>query len=127
MGQKNLHDYLSSITADNNAGEYYLTDLVRLIDKGGGHVGYELAPEEECLGVNSQADLAQAEKIFQDRVRSHMLASGVRMPDPSSVFFSHGYAGRTWRGDRTICHHPPKGYHCPRCNHQIIQLFGKGR
>lgn len=89
MGQKNLHDYLSSITADNNAGEYYLTDLVRLIDKGGGHVGYELAPEEECLGVNSQADLAQAEKIFQDRVRSHMLASGVRMPDPSSVFFSH--------------------------------------
>ena len=40
-------------------------------------------------GVNSRAELAEAERKFQDRVRARLLADGVTMTAPETVFFAH--------------------------------------
>ena len=40
------------------------------------------------MGVNSKIQLAQAEKIFQNKVRNKMMKNGVTLIDPESVYFS---------------------------------------
>src|SRR5690606_19672805 len=45
--------------------------------------------EQDVLGVNSQAELAGVERIFQQGVRARMMTEGVTMPAPETVFFSH--------------------------------------
>jgi bifunctional UDP-N-acetylglucosamine pyrophosphorylase/glucosamine-1-phosphate N-acetyltransferase len=69
--------------------EYYLTDVIELIQKEGGQVGYTTFSQEECQGVNTQEDLARLEEIMQNRKRREMLSQGVRMQAPHTVFFSH--------------------------------------
>ncbi|MGI9462212.1 MAG: bifunctional UDP-N-acetylglucosamine diphosphorylase/glucosamine-1-phosphate N-acetyltransferase GlmU [Alphaproteobacteria bacterium] len=89
LGDKNLYELLTTINADNQAGEYYLTDLVKIVSSMGLKTTYQITNEEECLGINNQNDLANATKILQDRWRQNFMAHGVHLPDPSSVFFSH--------------------------------------
>ena len=43
----------------------------------------------ETMGVNSRAHLAEAEAAFQARARAELMADGVTMVDPSSVWLSH--------------------------------------
>jgi len=45
--------------------------------------------EAEVLGVNSLAELAEAEAAFQDRMRLAAMASGATLVDPQTVYFSH--------------------------------------
>jgi bifunctional UDP-N-acetylglucosamine pyrophosphorylase/glucosamine-1-phosphate N-acetyltransferase len=39
--------------------------------------------------VNSQVELAQVERVFQVSVREQMMAAGVTLPAPETVYFSH--------------------------------------
>ncbi|MFZ1991833.1 MAG: bifunctional UDP-N-acetylglucosamine diphosphorylase/glucosamine-1-phosphate N-acetyltransferase GlmU [Alphaproteobacteria bacterium] len=74
---------------DNNAQrEYYLTDIVE-IGRGMGlkTMAVEGDPEE-VLGINSRAELAGAEAIFQRHARAAALEGGVTMIDPNTVYFS---------------------------------------
>ncbi len=89
LGDKNLLDMLSTIEPNNKAGEYYLTDLARILSKAGMKVTHQLTSEQECLGINSQSDLAVANGILQNTWREHFMSQGVHLPDPSSVFFSY--------------------------------------
>jgi bifunctional UDP-N-acetylglucosamine pyrophosphorylase/glucosamine-1-phosphate N-acetyltransferase len=69
-------------------GEYYLTDAVGLaVARGWPCVAIE-GPAEEGLGVNSQAQLAEAAQIVQRRLRERALAEGVIMPAPETVFLA---------------------------------------
>lgn len=75
---------------DNNAqNEFYLGDLVIHANAAGADIGYAVAPADDVLGVNSQAQRADAEKIYQNRMRRQMLDQGVMMLDPDSVHFSY--------------------------------------
>ena len=47
------------------------------------------ADADEVLGVNSRADLAEAEAAFQARKRTAMMAAGVTLVAPDTVFFAH--------------------------------------
>ena len=68
-------------------GEYFLTDLVAPT-VAAGHTVYAVQPTDpdEILGVNTQAQLADVNKIALDRIRTRLLDSGVRMLDPSTVY-----------------------------------------
>lgn len=68
-------------------GEYYLTDLVAPL-VASGQVVTAVHPEDddEILGVNTQAQLAQVNRIAMQRIRDTLLDSGVRMLDPDSVY-----------------------------------------
>lgn len=80
--------WLSEVTNDNAAGEYYLTDVVALAAAGGRCVAVE-APEAELAGINSRAELAAAEARLQAQWRTAALDAGVTLLAPETVFFSH--------------------------------------
>lgn len=86
---KKLGHYLQQLTPNNQAGEYYLTELVSLLHAAGAHLTYVVGSESECLGVNTQQDLAVAESVMQQRLRQHWLSRGVTLLNPDSVFFSY--------------------------------------
>ncbi|MFN3846539.1 MAG: bifunctional UDP-N-acetylglucosamine diphosphorylase/glucosamine-1-phosphate N-acetyltransferase GlmU [Paracoccaceae bacterium] len=72
----------------NAAGEYYLTDIPELARKHGLSAGVVICPEAETLGVNTRAQLAEAEAAFQSRARSEALDNGVTLTAPDTVFFA---------------------------------------
>jgi bifunctional UDP-N-acetylglucosamine pyrophosphorylase/glucosamine-1-phosphate N-acetyltransferase len=80
--------WLNDVGNNNAKGEYYLTDIVAIARAGDINVAALDAPYEECLGVNSRAELAQAEALFQARMRAAALDAGVGMQAPETVFFS---------------------------------------
>ncbi|MEQ8388441.1 MAG: bifunctional UDP-N-acetylglucosamine diphosphorylase/glucosamine-1-phosphate N-acetyltransferase GlmU [Alphaproteobacteria bacterium] len=84
-----LFDYLAKLSDDNAKGEYYLTDLVAIARAAGRTCRVVMAEDpEELLGVNSRADLALVESVWQWRRRGECLSDGVTLTDPASVFFS---------------------------------------
>jgi bifunctional UDP-N-acetylglucosamine pyrophosphorylase/glucosamine-1-phosphate N-acetyltransferase len=82
-------DLLSQIGNKNRAGEYYLTDAVEVARALGHRVVFELMSEDEVRGVNTRAQLAEAEAILQDRLRQHAMEGGATLIAPATVTFSH--------------------------------------
>jgi bifunctional UDP-N-acetylglucosamine pyrophosphorylase/glucosamine-1-phosphate N-acetyltransferase len=85
---KVLFDLVSALQPNNAAGEYYLTDIVELARARGLSAGVVLCPEAETLGVNTRAQLAEAEQAFQTRARCEALENGVTLTAPETVFFA---------------------------------------
>jgi bifunctional UDP-N-acetylglucosamine pyrophosphorylase/glucosamine-1-phosphate N-acetyltransferase len=81
-----LADALERIGDENDQGEQYLTDVVGVLVGDGHLVGAFAADEEEGLGVNSQAQLAEAAAVLRRRINSALLEAGVWMLDPSRVY-----------------------------------------
>lgn len=79
---------VASVGNDNAAGEYYLTDIAALARAEGLRVEVVTCDEAETLGVNSRADLAQAEAVFQARARDRAMEDGVTLDAPETVHFS---------------------------------------
>jgi bifunctional UDP-N-acetylglucosamine pyrophosphorylase/glucosamine-1-phosphate N-acetyltransferase len=67
-------------------GEYYLTDCVALARAEGARVVAVEAPEAELRGVNSRAELADAEATVQDWLRRAAMDGGATLQAPGTVF-----------------------------------------
>jgi len=83
-----LADLVAAIGNSNAAGEYYLTDIVEIARKRGLSAGVVICDEAETLGVNTRAQLAEAEAAFQTRARAEALDNGVTLTAPETVFFA---------------------------------------
>jgi bifunctional UDP-N-acetylglucosamine pyrophosphorylase/glucosamine-1-phosphate N-acetyltransferase len=84
-----LFALLDAVGNDNANGEYYLTDIVQLArDRGLRCAVVEAADPVEVMGVNSRAQLAEAEAAMQARLRDRAMAGGVTMTDPETVWLS---------------------------------------
>lgn len=83
-----MFDLITKVGNDNASGEYYLTDLVALARKDGKSVTAVSCDESETLGINSRADLAQADAVFQARARAELLDLGVTLMAPETVYLS---------------------------------------
>jgi bifunctional UDP-N-acetylglucosamine pyrophosphorylase/glucosamine-1-phosphate N-acetyltransferase len=81
-------DLLRGIGNDNGKGELYLTDVVAVARARGFEAAVVEAGEDEVMGINSRAELARAEAIWQRRRRGHAMDEGVTLVDPDTVFFS---------------------------------------
>lgn len=81
-----LFTLLDRIGNDNAAGEYYLPDIVML--PGGASAVIE-AEAWEVAGVNSRAELAGAEALWQAQRRAEVMRDGVTLIAPETIFFSH--------------------------------------
>lgn len=75
-----------SLSNDNAAGEYYITDLIAAYRAAGLPVRASDTPLEEYAGPNDRAQLAQAERVLRDRIRRRWLLEGVTMHAPETVF-----------------------------------------
>ncbi len=85
---KALFGLLDRVGNDNAKGEYYLTDIVALARGDGRNCVVVEGDEEELLGVDDRIDLALAEMIMQDRLRTRAMQNGATLRDPGSIFFS---------------------------------------
>ena len=83
-----LFELLAEVKADNAKGEYYLTDVVGLAVGRGLSSVATFAPESSVMGVNSQAELAVAEAAFQHHRRCVLMAEGVSMSAPETVYLA---------------------------------------
>ncbi len=83
-----LAAWLREIRPDNSRGEYYLTDLVRLAVRDGAGVVAVEADESELRGINSRAELADAEAVVQRRLRAAAMEAGATLQAPDTVFLS---------------------------------------
>jgi len=83
-----LFELVSEIGNANASGEYYLPDIVEIARRRGLSAGVVTCREEETLGVNTRAQLAEAEAQFQARARSEALENGVTLTAPETVFFA---------------------------------------
>lgn len=84
-----FRDVIAKVGDDNAQNEFYLTDTVEIANAEGYAVGYAVAPWQDVLGVNSQAQRAEAEALYQTRLRQKMMAGGVMLVDPETVYFSY--------------------------------------
>ncbi|MCB1459797.1 MAG: bifunctional UDP-N-acetylglucosamine diphosphorylase/glucosamine-1-phosphate N-acetyltransferase GlmU [Nitratireductor sp.] len=89
---RNAAEMLDAIGNANSKGEYYLTDLVEVARERKLKVVAMEAGEDEILGVNNRAELARAEAIWQVRRRSELMADGVSMRAPETVFLNEDTA-----------------------------------
>jgi bifunctional UDP-N-acetylglucosamine pyrophosphorylase/glucosamine-1-phosphate N-acetyltransferase len=83
-----IFELVRELGNDNDAGEYYITDLVNLYHKRGRTVQAVLEPGELALqvGVNDREQLAYAERLLRDRIRRDWLLAGVTMIAPEQTF-----------------------------------------
>jgi bifunctional UDP-N-acetylglucosamine pyrophosphorylase/glucosamine-1-phosphate N-acetyltransferase len=80
---------LDEIEDDNEQGEFYLTDVVEVAHRRGLKVAAVEVAADEARGVNDRAQLAEAERLFQTRRRAELMAAGVTLIAPETVFFSY--------------------------------------
>jgi bifunctional UDP-N-acetylglucosamine pyrophosphorylase/glucosamine-1-phosphate N-acetyltransferase len=82
-----LFDWVGRLASENEQGEYYLTDIVEMALGDGSRV--ETASVEdwsEAIGVNTRADLAQAEKVLRRRLVDRWMHEGVTFTDPDHAY-----------------------------------------
>ncbi|MCH9844920.1 MAG: bifunctional UDP-N-acetylglucosamine diphosphorylase/glucosamine-1-phosphate N-acetyltransferase GlmU [Alphaproteobacteria bacterium] len=84
-----INQWLDGLSNQNASGEYYLTDLVAAAAEDGAKIPLIIADEAQVMGVNSLAELAIAEQYWQQQKRKTLMAQGVMMQAPETVFFSH--------------------------------------
>ena len=84
-----LFDLIAGLSNDNASGEYYLTEVAELANQRGLSVTAIKCDEAETLGVDSRTDLANADAIFQSRARAALLADGVTLAAPDTVYLSY--------------------------------------
>jgi bifunctional UDP-N-acetylglucosamine pyrophosphorylase/glucosamine-1-phosphate N-acetyltransferase len=83
-----LFALLARVTNNNAAGEYYLPDIVGLAIADGRRCTVIETDADEVAGANSRAELADLEAIFQRRRRAELMAAGVSMQAPDTVFLA---------------------------------------
>ena len=83
-----LFDLIDAVGNDNASGEYYLTDIVEIARGRGLSATVVRCDEAETLGINSRAELANAEAAFQASRRAALMADGVTMHAPDTVFLA---------------------------------------
>jgi bifunctional UDP-N-acetylglucosamine pyrophosphorylase/glucosamine-1-phosphate N-acetyltransferase len=77
---------LSELQPNPVTGEYYLTDVVEVLNRDGHTVaGFEHTDATELLGINTRAELALGDGIFRQRKTLELMLAGVTIRRPETV------------------------------------------
>ncbi|MDR3231044.1 MAG: bifunctional UDP-N-acetylglucosamine diphosphorylase/glucosamine-1-phosphate N-acetyltransferase GlmU [Synergistaceae bacterium] len=87
---KGLSRVIDELRNDNAQGEYYLPDVVSLMNDAGMVVRATAVDGREMLGVNTQAELAAMAMRVRDSLIHDWMSRGVRVMDPSAVWIGPG-------------------------------------
>ncbi|ETX14506.1 N-acetylglucosamine-1-phosphate uridyltransferase [Roseivivax halodurans JCM 10272] len=85
---RTLFRLIGEVGNENASGEYYLPDVVALGASQGLSATAVACDEAETQGINSRPELARAEAAFQIRARAQLMADGVTLQAPETVFLS---------------------------------------
>lgn len=86
---KHLLSLLDKVKDNNANKEYYLTDIVAIGAADGLDIRAIEVPAGNVVGINTRAELAEAEALWQNRKRQAMMLAGVTLQAPESVFFAY--------------------------------------
>lgn len=86
---EDLFALLDRVTNDNVQGEYYLVDIVNVANADGQMCAAVVTDDsDEVAGINSRAELAEAEGRWQQRRRKRAMDEGASLIAPETVWFS---------------------------------------
>jgi bifunctional UDP-N-acetylglucosamine pyrophosphorylase / glucosamine-1-phosphate N-acetyltransferase len=99
---KKLLEALSKVGNENAQGEYYLTDVPRILREQGDNIAILLCDDpKEVQGVNDRRQLAEMETTMRHgTIEKLMIESGVTFIDPNTTYIS----GRAKVGRDTVIH-----------------------
>src|SRR5712664_2300139 len=92
-------EVIEKIGNANSRREYYLSDAVGVVRQLGLEAVVIETSEDEVRGINTKAQLAEAEHVMQTRLRKAALEAGVTMVAPETVYLA---ADTTFGNDVTI-------------------------
>ncbi len=82
-----LRDGLASLRPDNAQGELYITDIVGFaVERGLRVEAVEIEDPDECMGINTRNELADATGFLRRRIAQQLMQEGVTFIDPESVY-----------------------------------------
>jgi bifunctional UDP-N-acetylglucosamine pyrophosphorylase/glucosamine-1-phosphate N-acetyltransferase len=82
-----LADAIKRVPSANAQGQEYLTDVVGILREDGHPVGTLVADDPtEIQGVNDRVQLAQARRVYNDRLLEHWMRAGVTIVDPATTW-----------------------------------------
>ena len=73
-----LKEYVHKLEQNNNAHEFYITDLVRIASENDYHVQMFIAPFDSIRGINTLKELWAAEHIKRSEIIDYWMSKGVR-------------------------------------------------
>ncbi|WP_445478970.1 bifunctional UDP-N-acetylglucosamine diphosphorylase/glucosamine-1-phosphate N-acetyltransferase GlmU [Lysinibacillus irui] len=86
---KLLFETLKLVKNDNAQGEFYLPDVIEILQKQGDIVeAYVTDNFEETLGVNDRVALSQAETLMRARINEKHMRNGVTIIHPETTYIS---------------------------------------
>ena len=81
-----LRRWLERLDNKNAQNEYYLTDIVKFaVADGVAVVAHQITDAAQVAGVNSPVQLAELERVYQQRLAVGLMEQGVRLADPSRL------------------------------------------
>ena len=79
-----LRRWLARLDNQNAQSEYYLTDIVKFaVADGVAVVAHQITDAAQVAGVNSPVQLAELERVYQQRLAVSLMEQGVRLADPA--------------------------------------------
>jgi bifunctional UDP-N-acetylglucosamine pyrophosphorylase / glucosamine-1-phosphate N-acetyltransferase len=81
-------ELIAALDRSNAKREFYLTGVVEIATDIGLRCAAIDLPSEELLGINTRAELAEAEALMQRRLRREAMEGGVTLVAPETVFLS---------------------------------------
>lgn len=78
---------LSKIDTNNSQGEYYLTDTIKVLNNENYKIGgWVLIDSTDIKAVNDRVQLAEVNKIMQERINKKLMLAGVTIIDPEHTY-----------------------------------------
>lgn len=78
---------LEKITPNNVQGEYYLTDVIKIMNDKGLKVGAMIVEDKtEILGVNDRAQLEMITRLLRIRINQEHMLNGVTIEDTNNTY-----------------------------------------
>ncbi|MCG0275841.1 MAG: bifunctional UDP-N-acetylglucosamine diphosphorylase/glucosamine-1-phosphate N-acetyltransferase GlmU [Thermosediminibacteraceae bacterium] len=89
--REKVFEALEQVNNNNRQGEYYLTDVVEILNNKKENVfAYEVQDPCEVQGVNDRSQLALAQAIMQKRIINRLMAQGVTFLNPETCLVDAG-------------------------------------
>ncbi len=78
---------LGKLTNNNSQGEYYLTDVIKIMNQKGLKVGAMIVEDKtEILGVNDRAQLEMLTRLLRIRINQEHMKNGVTIEDTNNTY-----------------------------------------
>ena len=84
---KVLRQVISKLESNNAQKEFYLTDVISLINNISGSISAIVSNDyTETLGINDRSQLAECAAIMRDRINHQHMLNGVTIIDPTTTW-----------------------------------------